>query len=280
MKPLRFIDSFLRLTRAWNLLIIVFSQFLVAAMLVGVHTLADWRLYALSLSTTLIAAAGYIINDYYDVKIDLVNKPGRVVIGKNITRRYAILFHSLLSFAGIGVGLFLNWRIGAINLVSAFFLWWYSNDLKRQPFIGNFTVALLTGLSILIVDALYQTGNILIVVYALFGFFMTLIREIIKDMEDLKGDKSYGCKTLPIIWGMRKTKQVIYMILVLFVTAVFGLNLIFASLPQFYFVLFLFPALLVLVVRLVRADTTKDFTWLSGFCKAIMLLGVLSIAFI
>jgi 4-hydroxybenzoate polyprenyltransferase len=276
----RFVVSFLRLTRAWNLFIIALSQYLTAAMLVGPETIYDWRLLVLSASTVLVAAGGYIINDYYDIKIDLVNKPERVVIGKGITRRYALLFHTMLSMAGVFIALLLNWRIAAINFASAFLLWWYSNDLKRHPFIGNFVVALLTGVAVMMVDALYTTGNFLIVSYAAFAFFMTLIREIIKDIEDLKGDDTFGCRTLPIVWGIRKTKFLIYGILAVFGATVLVLNFYFTKLPFQYFLIFLFPPLLLLLYRLITADTKKDFAWLSSFCKFIMLLGLLSLIFI
>jgi 4-hydroxybenzoate polyprenyltransferase len=279
-KTKRFIVSFLRLTRAWNLLIIAFSQYFIAVKLISPNTLLDWKLFLLASSTVLIAAAGYIINDYYDIKIDLVNKPERVVIGKGITRRYAILLHSLLSMFGVFLGLMLDWRIGAINFATVFLLWWYSNDLKRQPFIGNVVVALMTGIAIMMVDALFQTGNILIVTYAAFAFFMTLIREIIKDMEDLKGDNTFGCKTLPIVWGLRKTKFFIYGILAVFSATVLLLNALVINLPTHYFLIFLFPSLLMLLYKLIRADTKKDFEWLSTFCKIIMLLGILSLAFV
>ncbi|MBL7859206.1 MAG: geranylgeranylglycerol-phosphate geranylgeranyltransferase [Cyclobacteriaceae bacterium] len=274
------VESLLKLTRFWNLLIIGLAQYFTAGMLIDRHHIFDFRLFLLSSSTALIAAAGYIINDYYDVKIDLVNKPDRVVIGKSITRRYALLFHSLLSIAGIAIGFLLNWKIGVMNIGSAFLLWFYSNELKRQPFIGNFVVALLTGVAIIIVDVFYRSGNALIIIYASFAFFMTLVREIIKDMEDLKGDNTFGCKTLPIIWGMRKTKMAIYFILILFSITIFLLNEFYSQLPLEYFLIFLFIPLVWLLARLIRADTKKDFAWLSMFCKVIMLFGVLSMAFI
>jgi 4-hydroxybenzoate polyprenyltransferase len=276
----RFVPSFLRLTRAGNLFIIALSQYFTAAMLINASTIRDWRLFVLSLSTVLIAAGGYIINDYYDIKIDLVNKPERVVIGKGITRRYAILFHSVLSIAGVLLGFFVNWRISIINFFCVFLLWWYSNELKRHPFIGNVVVALMTAIAVMMVDALFHTGNLLIVIYASFAFFMTLIREIIKDMEDLKGDHTFGCRTLPIIWGFRKTKFLIYGIMAIFSISVMLLNFYFTRLPEYYFLIFLFPLLVVLLIRLIRADTKKDFAWLSGFCKIIMLLGIFSLAFV
>ncbi len=276
----RVLVSFLRLTRVWNLFIVALSQYFTAAMLISPSNVFDWRFFFLVVSTCLIAAAGYIINDYYDVKIDLVNKPERVVIGQGITRRYAILLHTTLSLLGVAIGVLIDWRIGAINFTSAFLLWWYSNDLKRQPFIGNVVVAILTALSIVIVDALYRTGNFLIFTYGTFAFFITLIREIIKDMEDVRGDDTFGCKTLPIIWGIRKTKFFLYGIITVFVAVVITLNIMFVSLPMRYLLVFLFIPLLWLTFRLVRADTKKEFSWLSGFCKLILLLGVLSMAFV
>jgi 4-hydroxybenzoate polyprenyltransferase len=224
----------------------------------------------------MIAAGGYIINDYYDVKIDLVNKPERVVIGRGITRRYALLYHTMLSMGGTFIAAFVNWRLGVINFASAFLLWWYSNDLKRHPFIGNLVVALLSAIAIMIIDGLYVTGNLLIPCYATFAFFMSLIREIIKDMEDLKGDDTFGCKTLPIIWGLRKTKIFLYALVGLFAVVALGLNIWLIHFP-FYILLFLYVPLAYLVYRLFKADTKKDFEWLSAFCKLIMLSGVLSL---
>jgi 4-hydroxybenzoate polyprenyltransferase len=276
----RFIVSFARLTRVWNLIVIAFAQYFTAAFLIDLRTVLDLRLFVLSLSTVLIAAAGYVINDYYDIKIDLINKPQRVVIGKSITRRYAILFHTLLSLGGVALGLLLSWKIAAVNFACATMLWWYSNSLKRHPFIGNFVVALLTGIAIWLVDSLYKTGHMLIITYASFAFFMTLIREIIKDMEDLKGDHTFGCKTLPIVWGMRRTKYFIYAALAVFLLTVLLLNFYYVNLPLRYFLLFLFLPFSWFLLRLISADTKKDYAWLSGFCKIILLLGIFSMAFI
>jgi 4-hydroxybenzoate polyprenyltransferase len=274
-----FFRSLLKLTRVSNLLIIALTQYFTAGFLIGMHTLNDVKLLLLSVSTISIAAGGYIINDYYDVKIDYINKPNRVVIGKSITRRYAILFHVLLSTIGIALGIYLSLGIGIVNAASVFLLWLYSNNLKRLPFIGNVTVAFLTGLAVIVVDLFYRTNNSLVVIYALFAFFITLVREVIKDMEDLKGDNSFGCKTLPIIWGIRKTKLLLYVILVTFAGIVVILNQLFRALPFKYHLVFLFVPLLWLLYRLIRADMKKDFTRLSIFCKVIMMLGILSMAF-
>jgi 4-hydroxybenzoate polyprenyltransferase len=275
-----FIESWLKLTRFGNLVIIGFAQYFTAGFLIGKETIYDYRLFLLSVSTVLIAAAGYIINDYYDVKIDYINKPERVVIGKSITRRFAILFHVLLSVVGISIGFYLSLWLAAINLLSVFLLWIYSKNLKRLPFVGNITVALLTALAIYVVDVLYRTQSSLVIIYAVFAFFMTLVREIIKDVEDLKGDNTFGCKTLPIVLGIRKTKMIIYIIIVLFSISVVVLNYWYEALPFQYYLIFLFVPVVWLLFRLFRADMKKEFSQLSTFCKVIMLLGILSMAFV
>lgn len=274
------LNSLLRLTRFWNLLIIGLAQYFTVRFLISSEAVFGIQLLELTLSTMLIAAAGYVINDYYDVKIDLINKPERVIIGKSIPRRHALLFHTVLSLTGIAIGFWLNWKIGLINLFSVFMLWLYSNALKRLPFIGNLAVALLTGISVFVVNVLYPPLLALTGIYALFAFFITLVREIIKDLEDLKGDDTFGCRTLPIVWGIRKTKFFIYFLLVLFAVVVLGVHRWISPLPMIFFAWFLFLPTMVLLAWLIRADTRKDFYLLSQFCKIIMVAGILSMAFL
>ncbi len=274
------LQALVRLTRIWNLLIIGLAQYCSAVFLVAFDSAYSPRLLLLVLSTVLIAAGGYSINDYYDVKIDLINKPERVVVGKALSRRTVLLLHTLFSITGIGLGFVLNWKIGIINFMSVFLLWLYSNALKRLPFVGNFLVALLTALSILVVNVLFQPIAAIFLVYSLFAFFMTLVREIIKDVEDLKGDDTFGCRTLPIVWGIRPTKVFIYLLLLVFLAVVIAIHIRVTPMPVLFFIAFLFLPLGVLVIWLIRADTRKDFYHLSQFCKILMLAGIFSMAFL
>jgi 4-hydroxybenzoate polyprenyltransferase len=274
------LEAFVRVTRAWNLVIIVFAQYFTAYFLAKADVVTDVRLFLLSLSTVLIAAGGYVINDYYDVKIDIINNPKRVVVGKTIHRRFAILFHIALSMAGVVVGLFVSWQLALVNTLSVMVLWFYSSLFKRLPFIGNFIVAILTGLSIAIILFIKNDNAGLILVYASFSFFMTMIREVIKDIEDLKGDNTYGCKTLPILWGIPKTKFFLYITIAVFSIIVVIINYLYVKLDMIYFIMLLFVPLAWLVFQLKRADTKRDFGWLSSFCKVIMLLGILSMTII
>ncbi len=273
--------SFLGLVRVGNLLIIVLTQYLVRIFLVGpkqawLSHLFDFRFFLISLSTVLIAAAGYIINDYYDIKIDTINKPRRVVVGRILRRRHAIITHIALNFLGIGLGLLVGLKVAFVNLSAAFVLWLYSNQLKRLPFIGNFTVALLTSASLLVIILYEPRNHFLVLTFALFAFFISLIREIIKDMEDLRGDSSFGCQTLPIVWGIRRTKSLLYVLIGSFLVILFSLSFYLQEWIVFYFSLFVFLPTAWLTWRLSRADTRREFGYLSTWCKIIMLSGVLS----
>ena len=279
---MQLILALFRLTRFWNLAIIAFAQYFTAYFLFHQRLLVftDFWLFLIVASTVMIAAAGYIINDYYDIKIDLINKPDRVVIGKTITRRYAIFFHTVISVTGVGMGLLINWKVGAVNFVSVFLLWLYSNNLKRLPLIGNLVVSLLTGLSIFLLSFLYEQYLPLVMTYSLFAFFMTLIREIVKDMEDMKGDTTFGCRTLPIVWGIRKTKSFLYGTILVFSFLVLWLDYQQLKISWIYFIPLLFVPMSLLFYRLLKADTKKEFCQLSQLCKIIMLLGICSMIFV
>ncbi|HYG39121.1 MAG TPA: geranylgeranylglycerol-phosphate geranylgeranyltransferase [Cytophagales bacterium] len=276
---------FLRLIRYPNLLIIVFSQYFVAIFLIGpsseyLYYLKNIYLFLLSLSTVSIASAGYIINDYYDIKIDIINKPRRVVVGKFLKRRQAMILHSILNFIGIGLGLILGLKIGVIVTFCAFWLWLYSNQLKRLPFVGNLSVAILTGLSISIVGFFFGRNMLLVNFYALFAFFISLIREIIKDMEDMRGDQEFDCKTLPIVWGIRKVKIFIYSIMVFFASVIFLISGAINNTSLYYYFIGMMVPYIFLIYKLNQADKRRDFKFLSNLCKGIMLAGVLSMVFI
>ena len=268
----------LKLIRLPNLAIIAITQFMVSLFLIKENSfwvlVSDFNLLLLILSTLFIASAGYIINDYYDIKIDYVNKPNRVVVGKHIERRQVIIIHSIFNILGILLGAFVSWWILGVNLIAAFSLWLYSNQLKRMPLWGNLTVSFLTGLSVFMLYFLYFSNLELIVMYAIFAFFISLIREIIKDMEDIEGDEKFGCRTLPIAIGLTATKRIIYGINLAFFVVVFIVtkewNLFFP------FFISLSAILVFLCIKIFNADKKKDYTQISGLAKLIMVIGISS----
>ncbi len=283
-KAIVHLPNLLRVMRWPNLLIIVLTQYLSAIFLIGdlsqwKYFIGDWRLFLLCLSTVLIAAAGYIINDYYDIKIDYINKPHKVVVGKIIKRRVAMAIHLTLSSLGFVMGVVVSPWVGVVNLLAIFLLWLYSNQLKRLPLLGNLTVALLTATTLLVVALRYQENNPYVYMYALFAFVITLVREIIKDMEDLQGDQNFGCKTLPIIWGIRKTKNLLYLILAIFMASIFYfIEKLAIEYLYIYMTIFLIP-MIFFIYRLVMADAKRNFSYLSTLCKLLMISGILSMVF-
>ncbi len=276
------IRNLFKLIRWNNLLIIAITQYVAAYFLIEKLSykalIMNPDMALLCLGTILIAAAGYVINDYYDVKIDYVNKPERVVVGRFLTRRAIIILHATLNTLGVAAGIMVSWQIGVLNFFVVGLLWLYSNQLKRLPLLGNITVALLTGLSVFVVYLLYHESIFLFATYSFFAFFISLIREIIKDMEDVEGDKKFDCNTLPIALGIRKSKLVIYLICLLFIIVVAALM---QQEPKFWWVF----SGLVLVLgwlgrQLFNADKSKDYANLSLLSKQIMLLGLISMVFL
>ncbi|MFC6996073.1 geranylgeranylglycerol-phosphate geranylgeranyltransferase [Rufibacter roseus] len=274
--------SFLSLIRFPNLLIMLLTQVLVRAYLVfperSLGQLFSFRFILLLLATLCVAAAGYIINDYYDLKIDRINKPDRIVVGKGLTRRKAMAIHLYLSVVGVALGIVLGWRVGLVMFGTAMLLWGYSAQFKKLPFVGNFTIALLAATMVLVVPLAAGQSSKAVWAYGVFAFLTTLIREIIKDIEDEQGDASFRCRTLPIVFGLLKTKWVLYVLLVIFLsfTGVVVLERLYDTLFAVYlFVAVVLPTL-VLWWQLYYADRKRDFARLSWLCKAIMLTGICS----
>ncbi|OWP62121.1 prenyltransferase [Hymenobacter amundsenii] len=274
-----------RLIRLPNLLIMALCLLLVRACLLLPE--APWRQVLapgfglLVLAALSIGAAGYIINDYYDVKIDAINRPGRLVVGRAVNRRHAMLAHLLLSGLGVGLSGLLSPLLGLVNLGSALLLWGYSVRFKRVALVGNVSIATLTAALVLLPELQASTGRSAVWGYALAAFLLTIVREIVKDVEDMRGDAQHDCHTLPLVWGVRRTKWVTGFFLACLVLLVAGavFNCLLLSqrygLGSWLLVLVLGP-LLALAAGLRRADQRQHFARLSTWCKAIMLSGVLS----
>lgn len=277
--------SLFKISRPLNLVIVAFAQLMTAYFLVettrkGLPVLQDINLYLIIFSTVILTAAGYMINDYYDIKIDYVNKPDEVIIGKGMKRRVVIFFHSILNITGVGIGLIVSPRIAMINFIASFLLWLYSNSLKRLPFIGNFTVALLTGTAIWIIGYYYQKSELLVLTYAIFAFFINLIREIIKDIEDRQGDRKHGCRTLPIVFGFRNTKRIIFMIAFCFICAILVVTFKINNAQLYFYFGGLSILFFIFMYKIYMADRKAHFTQLSILSKMLMFTGIMSMAFL
>lgn len=296
----KLIWSFLRLIRAKNLLIIAFTQYLVYWSLItpyGIPTaLNPLQFFFLVLSTVLVAAGGYVINDYMDVKTDEINH-GEVIVGAIIKRRAAIAWHLGLTGAGITLGMYLVfvlnlWYLAIFHIFPAWFLWFYSATLKRQFLIGNLMVsAFIAGVVLTVgmhqilpvLNSQYigtQRSLFMIICgYALFAFLANLIREIIKDLEDVPGDSAQGFKTMAIQIGETGTKVLLSSLIaaMLALVGVVSYKLLrTATGPLLYtMALVVLPSVL-LLYQVLMAKSPADYGRASTLTKIIMLFGILS----
>jgi 4-hydroxybenzoate polyprenyltransferase len=287
--------ALLQITRANNLLMMLVTLAISYYCLTDYLTPEDLlqpRFLLLCACVVLTAAAGYIINDYHDINIDLTNKPNKVVIGKIISRRWAMLLHFIFNGLAFLGGFYLSSYIGLMVAVCMVMLWLYSVHFKKQFLSGNLLVGALSAFVIAILPLFnQQISSYLVWVYALFAFGISLIREIVKDAEDLRGDSKFNCKTLPIVLGVRKTKKVLIGLVLMYTILLFAHTFIANSLIPFrhsygqifytfYMLLFVVVPLIITTYLLLKADVKSDFSRLSTLYKVIMLSGLLSMVII
>ena len=265
--------------------------------------LTDWQYGILILATVSIAAGGYIINAILDVETDRDNRPDTVIIGKTISETKGYNLYIGFTIVGVVSGFFLSNVIGKPGFASLFIiiavtLCFYATSLKQSLLIGNLIIALLLSFSLLIVGVfdLYpvtfeQNRPIMgllfgiLLDYAIFAFLLNFIREIVKDLEDIKGDSNQAMHTLPIVFGVKRTTKLVFVLsLIPILCALYYLNyylfqsgLILSTLYGFVFIL---APLIYFTLRIGSATQTKDFHHLSTVLKWVLLFGILSIVVI
>lgn len=309
---MRLVAAFIKMIRLPNLIFIALTQLLfyysiIAPVLSGISAnpaIDTFSLVVLIAASLLIAAAGYIINDYFDINIDQVNKPDENVVDRIVSRRWAMLWHMVLSGSGVLLSFYVSlrsglWYIVLANLLCVFCLFIYSVSLKRKLLAGNILISLLTAWVILVLcfsewklalnsqSSLVATAQHKIIriglLYASFAFMSSLVREAIKDMEDREGDAKYGCKTMPILWGLNATKVYVAVWLIVLLAVVIISQVYVTQFgwwwPNVYSTLFIIIPLGYIFLRLFRAEAAQDFHVLSRMTKWAMLAGILSMLF-
>jgi 4-hydroxybenzoate polyprenyltransferase len=312
---MKLITAFLRLVRLPNLVMIGVTQVLFYFTLVepfysGTHdayiTFRASHFLLLIISSLLIAAAGNIINDYFDRNIDEINKPEKKIIDKLIKRRWAIIMHIVFSFVAILIGFYVDSQtpvfwLGISNTVCVFLLFAYSISLKKKLLVGNILISLLTAWVILVCFLCYYRsfscsycdpsewqGRLnrfirISFLYAGFAFVISLIREVVKDMEDMEGDKKYGCKTIPIAWGITAGKVFVAVWLVVLLGMISIVQIYVLQLGWYwsaaYSILLIIAPLVWTLRKLYQAQVPKDYHQLSMLIKLVMLAGLLSMIF-
>lgn len=308
------VSAFFRLIRWPNLVFIVLTQVLFFLCILQPELPAAYYdlpkhlsgyLFALLVAASVcIAAAGYIINDYFDVNIDQVNRPDRLVIERHIGRRWAMLWHMLLTTVGLLLSGYVAWKTSWLvligNVSSAVVLWFYSTRYKKKLLSGNILIGLLTAWTILVLFVAMNTTYLFhyeplhvqkamhrvyqfAVVYGGFAFMITLIREAIKDMEDMLGDMRYGCKTLPIVWGVPASRMYVSVWVMVLIGALLVLIGYAVLLGWWLSAVYLFALVVLPLGWIIReawsALVPADYHRVSTAVKAVMLFGILSMLF-
>ena len=310
---MKLIIAFLRLVRSLNLFFIVLTQALFYYCVLPFAfrdvsyeptlLLQPKLFWLLCLASLLIAGAGYIINDYFDLNIDQVNKPEKQVVDTIIKRRWAILWHWLFSFFGVIISFYIswklnNWLIGIANAGCVFLLMLYSTTFKKKLLIGNLIISILTAWVTLVLFVAELELNLsplpevqvamgrlfkLTVVYSGFAFISSLVREVVKDIEDMEGDERYGCRTMPIVWGVNVAKMFAAVWLIVLLSAVIILQFYVLQFRWWWVILyslvFIIGPVIWILVKLYRAASKQEFHRLSNAIKFVMLTGILSMVF-
>lgn len=296
--------KYLKLIRFQNLLMIALMQCIIRYGFLKLQkvelALADWQFALLVLSTVFIAAGGYIINDIMDQETDSINRPNQVIVGRSISESMAYNLYFGFTIAGALIGFYLSNLIYRDNffgifIITSLLLYIYATSFKQIAVIGNILVSLALALSVIIVglfDIIPATDQVnrfqmmlwleLLFDYAVFAFLLNFIREIIKDLEDIKGDYNQGMRTLPIVLGVSRTAKVVAVI-----TAIATVILLWyinnhlmnsgLYIATIYALVFLVSPLIFAVVKVWTAATQKEFHLLSNVMKAIIFFGILFI---
>ena len=303
-------SAFLHLIRFPNLLMIAITQYVMRYAVILPQTewlgvelqLSGFTFFCLVFSTMCTAAAGYAINDYFDMKTDIINRPGKVVVGKEINRHKTVMAHGILCAAGILLGGFVTWRAGIPELVLIYImvaglLWLYSFTYKRQFLIGNIIVALFFAfvpmMALLDIPPIYsaygsflleQGTNLNLAVFwilgiAGFAFLTTLSHEIIKDAEAFEGDATYGYRSLPIVMGDQFTKWAIIginvsIIVMLGLVFYFFLRQMAGYFSFFYILLLLVVPIVFISWKVLKANTCEDYRQAGNWMKWVLFGGI------
>lgn len=299
--------KYLKLVRYQNLLMLAFMQVLFRYAFLKQQNmplaLTDWQYGLLVLSTVLIAAAGYVINNVFDVVTDSINKPNDVIIGKSVSETMGYNLYIILNITGVGIGFYLSNVIqrpgfAGIFILIASLLYFYSMTLKQIMILGNLAVAFTLAMSVIIIGIFdifpatiaenrSQMASMFSILtdYALFAFMINFIREIVKDIEDINGDYNQGMNTLPIAAGTsRAAKIVLILTFIPIISLLIYINKYFIEnnlyIVTLYALAFVLAPLIYFVIKLVNAKSQKDFHHLSSVLKLVLFFGILSIAVI
>ena len=279
-----------KLTRPINLILTVLTQvlFIISASRINHNALnIDYSnirtresLFTI-LACILVAAGGYVINDIFDIETDRINKPEKLILSNHIGLKSARIFYIILTAIGIACGFIAGIGMGILCSVLTVLLYFYSSDLKGEMLQGNLLISMMAGMVVYVSSrGVYNVSNTYFAEYASIAFFITMVREIIKDIEDIEGDKAQDYKTFPVVKGIPKSKNLSIFFLVITFLMILLITLMTSSMTlMIYMGVFIIPALIYVGVLILEAKQKSDFRKISNWLKTTMFLGLFSSLF-
>ncbi len=281
---LKFLSIF-SVVRGYNIAVVVLAQYLSAIFIFGsqsraITVITDLNLFLIILSSALAIASGYIINNFYDDEKDLINRPYKSYIDRKVSRATQFRIYFFLNFLSVAIAWIVSWRAAAFYAVYIFVLWFYSHKLKKYPIVGNITASLLVLLPFFGILMHFQNFSWGIFAHGFYLYLILLIRELVKDLENLKGDFANNYQTVPVRFGTDSSKYLITLLVLLTLIPAFALITYYeVGYMQYYF--YISSGLLIaFLIFLYQAQMQTDYKKLHILLKLIILLGVLSIVLI
>lgn len=277
--------SLFSVVRGYNIALIVIAQYLASIFIFSPektlkHILLDVDLYFIVLSTICVIASGYIINNFYDFEADKINRPVKATIDSIVAQKTKLQIYFLLNFLGVIIAFLVSWRAALFFSVYIFLIWFYSHKLKKYPLTGFFSAAILAILPFFAVFVYYKNFSEIIFTHAAFLFFILLIRELIKDLEGIKGDFIHNYQTIAVKYGEHFTKILITILVFLTLNPIYFL----LKYPEIggmkYYFYISIVILFVFVLFLWFSKSKNNYTLLHFVIKLLLLAGVFSLALI
>lgn len=277
--------SLFSVVRGYNIFVLVLAQYLASIFIFSPtkqvrSVVLDLHLLCLVLASVCVVSAGYIINNFYDIKADRINKPFKSKIDASIREETKLSLYFFLNFVGVVFAFFVSWKAFLFFSAYIFVIWLYSHKLKKHPFFGLLAATTLTILPFFVVFIHYKNFSKIIFVHAMFLFLVIMVRELIKDLENIKGAIVNNYNTFPIKYGELRTKQLsILLLLLTLIPVLIMLNYSAISYMKYYFY-FAMLTLIFVALYLWKSNQNFQFKILHNTLKVLLLVGVLSLVFI
>jgi 4-hydroxybenzoate polyprenyltransferase len=277
--------SLFSVVRGYNIPIIVLAQYLSSIFILApekraLEVILDWRLLIIVFVSTLTIASGYIINNFYDSEKDLINRPTKSMLDRLVSQQTKLQVYFGLNFLATALAFIISWRAALFFAVYIFLIWFYSHKLKKYPIIGNLNASLLAVLPFFGILLYFKNFYSVIFAHASFLFLLILIREMIKDLENIKGDVANDYQTIPVRFGEKISKQIITL---LTISTIIPVYVLVEKFNVGYMDIYFYMSLIVLiffVLKLWKSDAHQEYLQLHNILKMVIITGVFSIVLI